>query len=178
MVLAGCAVMTLCIISFQLKMGWRQTDISQSQLVNQTRAWITVKAASYEEIEEGKEINYTVTFVNSGNSPALNLTTHIECEISNTPVQPPREFTVRDNNPSKAVVGPGGTFLAGGSDNDNTILTEELVEKIKRGDLSIYVWAVVKYDDIFGQQRETGYCGTNRLGTTYLDICRDGNYAN
>ncbi len=168
---------TLIVVSLQLVTFQKQTKIFQSQLINQTRAWITVKDASYQELREGQKIISTVKFINSGNSPALNLTIHNNVAIRNTPIEAPMKF-IPINNPAPSVAVIGPQVLHKSIIVANVIANKALIEKINTGDLLIYVWGVVKYDDIFNGKHETGYCLKSRVGTTIFDVCENNNYAN
>ena len=57
-------------------------------------------------------------------------------------------------------------------------MTKELATGINQGTLFIYIWGTVKYEDIFGQQRETDFCLRSKPKTREFHICKDGNYAN
>ena len=177
LVLAVCALGGLGAIYSQLSVMSEQTDIFQSQLINQTRAWITVKHAAFGEVQEGQKIKSIVKFINSGNSPALNMTIHNNSGIRYTTSPEPDELVPIDSpNPSKAVVGPQ-------VEHNAPVFTKEITDKrlidgINEGTLYIYVWGVVKYEDIFGIKRETGFRLKSVPKATVFKICKDGNYAN
>lgn len=162
------------ILQSQLASFREQTKISQSQLINQTRAWITVKGVSHQEIKAGQKLISSIEFINSGNSPALNLTIHNNCAIRKIPPPTPMELIPFKGEPSSAVLGP--QIISQSIITGDILMTEELINGIETGDLHIYVWGIVKYDDIFGQHRQTGYCFKNKLGTTRFDACPENNY--
>ena len=179
LVLAGFTLGTLIIIFFQLRATQEQTRILQAQHVNDTRAWVTVKGANLTQFREGQPITALIVFLNSGKSPALNVTIHNNIQLRDSPVPIPMPLTPANAlalAPSIGVAAPQGEF--GNSITSKGILIAQNIEDIWQNKKRLYVWGRIKYDDIFKQQRSTDYCLVNKVGTTNFDACPNNNSAN
>ncbi len=73
---------------------------------------------------------------------------------------------------------PSGDMLGTTGDKWGTAFTDVVDEATARalidGKISVYVYGVVQYFDIFGDYHETGFCSQRVLNNTTFITCRDG----
>jgi hypothetical protein len=150
------------------------TTIKNAQ--DEERAWLT--AAGFKLSEEptlNKGFTVTVTVINTGRTPALDLTD--QAVLASWPGQPPRVSFVLPPNPvSKAILAPGPTNMSFTS--APLILTTDIQMSAYTAKANhIYVQALVRYTDAFKRLHWTRICADHISGTP-LDVfqyCTEGN---
>jgi len=151
-----------------------QTAILQSQLVNDHRPWISFKEAARTVTKEGIPLSIGLTFMNTGNSPALDLTIKAAVEIRDKPLPTPLPAIRKKATHSRGVIGPQATCL---HPIDITNVTEKHLANLQSGAELLYIWGHVNYKDIFGKQHQTTFCMHTEPGSPNYVACGNNNYA-
>lgn len=114
----------------------------------QLRAYIDIKSAKVENFEIGEEPEIRVHLQNVGQTPAKNVRTRMDAQI--TPFDdPPGQFDLIEVNPeygSNSTIGKDGdvaAFLMMES------LTKHFYDAVRYGESALFVVGVVRYEDIF-----------------------------
>lgn len=156
----------------------KQADISSKQMINGERAWITVDNLESKEVKEQVPRDVFITIVNSGNSPALNTRIFSAWGVyESEPIPMPDIDQSSEPTVSHTVMGARSAKQQTGPSFN---LSDEQVRLVKQQTHYLYVWGIIKYEDIFGQGRTTKFCEvyvyyTTKPGWKY---CADTNTAN
>jgi hypothetical protein len=97
------------------------------------------------------------TLFNSGKTPAMNLA--YWCKAAILPTILPRGYQFEKGTPIVTDVGmsPRHNYVVRA--NIGVFRAPEAVAEILRGDpVRLYVWGVVKYEDVFGEEHTTEFC--------------------
>jgi hypothetical protein len=148
---------------------------------DEQRAWLGVIDAITVEFAETKGWQAMVIFSNSGRSAARNVQISGMYKLSNVPIPGPSPEDIRQLifRPAQSVA-PQGRYnaaLGGIHFGEPTAPIQTLgnqivvsrFQDIKAKTIILYYFGILKYDDVFGNPRETQYCiflsdpgGTNR----------------
>jgi hypothetical protein len=143
------------------------------------RAWVTVREYA------GSWSNYNdlvwhvkVVLTNSGHTPALNVEIWQDSRIGTGPDNNFPE--VSDNKKMVAgVIGPSNVFeVPIEIDWASPDIPIETQNKIRNGDLHLYIYGMVKYRDIFGAEHATAWCFKDEWRRSKLLLVNPWNYAN
>lgn len=164
---------------------------AQNAFRSEQRAWVGVLDATPIEFSEAKGFSATVIFFNSGRTPARNVQSSGMYMFSPAPVSgPPPEFIkTLSFRPAQSIAPQGRYNLALGQESVGEITTptqlqgqQNLISRyqdIKNKKVVLYFYGILKYDDVFGNHRETQYCisladpDTKRIG--FCDAFNDLN---
>jgi hypothetical protein len=142
--------------------------IKSSQL--DQRAWVGVLATTYIDFTESTPWRVTEIFFNSGRTPAQNVEASAMFITSPVPIRGPRPQDIKQLVFSRAQsIAPqtrynqnlGYSFPAEISSSFEKNGAQTLVSQyqfIKNKQLFLYYFGILKYDDIFGNHRETQFC--------------------
>jgi hypothetical protein len=135
------------------------------------RAWVGVREAVSVEVSETTPWKVVVTFFNSGKSPARNVQSSTRFKTSNTPVHGPSEDEIKRLvafRPANSIAPQGEYHInIGGPVSGEPYTAEQLqgsqaiiseFKYIKDGTLILYYYGILRYDDVFGNHRETQWC--------------------
>lgn len=164
---------TLFVMYIQLKAFRDQTEILKTQMINDTRAWVTVEKAYHNPFREGERVAARVVFVNSGNSPAMNVAAQTEMELRSNEVPTPMPLRQTNQLRSKSVMGPQAHHTA---DVFSTApLSKQHTNAVTKKGKRLYVWGRIEYDDIFNQHRTTEFCMRSQINSKKFEACENNN---
>lgn len=165
---------TLIVLGFYTYFTWQLVDVSKETLsqsrtaLNATiqssyrdqRAWVGVDSITG-NVELGKPLIVTVQYRNTGKSPALKLITIASVEPVDKGKEP--SFTYEPNLAgvlSSTVLQPNAIYRnilnAGGA--TNIAVTQVGYDRIRSGDLVVFVYGKLTYEDIFSRSHRTTFC--------------------
>jgi cell division protein FtsL len=137
------------------------------------RAWVGVLDAvpSASEFSETRPFMATVTFFNSGRTPAQNVQSSAGFTIAYAPLNGPDESAIKQLTFGKAqsiapqgryIEGLGTVFAQGDTSTPDQIKgRRDVIAKfpdIKSGKATLYYFGILKYDDIFSKPHRTNFC--------------------
>ena len=143
---------------------------AQTSFRDEQRAWVGVSDVKTIEFSESKPWNVGVIFTNSGRTPARNVQTSVGFRVSEVPISGPypgdiKQLVFRPAQsiaPEAKFVHALGYFALGEARTPREMQGNQyLVSKfqdIKSGKANVYYFGILKYDDIFGNHRETKFC--------------------
>jgi hypothetical protein len=121
------------------------------------RAWVFVTETRASELQVGKPLSITIGFKNTGRTPARNvqIAAHLE-PLPKGQIPDPK----LDKTQSRGVIPPNGTLFVTMSSGRKHAegVTEQGLEAITSGELVIWVYGTVTYDDIFETRQATMFC--------------------
>jgi hypothetical protein len=156
----------------------KSIDFARESARLDQRAWVTTTTSQLAKpLVIGEKPLVTVSIINSGKTPALNVITGGDADIS-------EELSdVNFNMPiirikSKFVLGPGVTGKTT-CEGLNPVVDQTEIDDLKNGQrLRLYVRGVITYDDVFGRSHQTTFCawinGKDLEGPT-MHSCGFGN---
>jgi hypothetical protein len=152
-----------------------QAEISDRSMRFGETAYITEQNSRVEPLRAGDKVKAEVTFVNAGNTPAYNATVEFHMHPLKEPVTQLPKIN-RTGKSSRVVIGPRVVWQI------KPVTTGPMVEAdmplIESGIYRYYVWGVIRYTDIFNNNRWTRFCLVqNRDDKSLLDACPFGNEA-
>jgi len=134
------------------------------------RAWVGVQSTESIDFSEAVPWKVTVIFFNSGRSPARNVQSSLMYQTSPVPLSGPSAETIARLHfrPAQSIA-PQATYHQHlGSYTPSEASTPDQVQGanesiseypyIKNRKLFLYYFGILKYDDIFGNHRETQFC--------------------
>ncbi len=142
---------------------------SQNAFRAEQRAWVRVLDAATKEFSEEKGFAAVVALFNSGRTPARNVQISSRFILSPVPVTGPTPDQVKALlfRPAQSIAPEGRYNLTFGQKFAGEITTPEQsmgnqalisrFQEIKSEKLSLYLFGILKYDDVFGNHRETRY---------------------
>jgi hypothetical protein len=158
-----------------MQVALEETRISREV---ENRAYLNVKAPALEkELTVGEQARATVTFANTGNTPAKDMIVQLKMELrdASAPEPDPKTLIPIANPQSKGVI-PRDTNVVAGVASDK-VLDAQIIDQISSEKMRLYVWGLAEYRDAFGKLQRTGFCGVVRPGTRALNMCARGNFA-
>lgn len=127
---------------------------------NQMRAYlsVTVGTAVYQDRPNGIRFEGKPVLLNTGQTPAHKVGFKAKAALLPVPLPKDFDFTIDKDFSGAAVLGPQQNFILSATVDD--FVEDSEVEKIKSGnkDKTLYVWGIVKYEDIFGKKHTTEFC--------------------
>lgn len=142
-------------------------DINE-QFALENRAWITVDGVDRGEFQVGEKTKIVVAFINSGNTPAINMG-----GISHSGFLKIENFAPvcvdSDAITNIAVLGPGDKNAFTGYTKKQ--LSKDDIDSLNNRSLRYYVWGYIYYDDIFGRKHLTEYCFVSRPDIKDFNSC-------
>ncbi len=163
------------IVSRQTDIMDKQADISSKQMINGERAWITVDNLESKEVKEQVPRSVIITIVNSGNSPALNTIMLTTWGVKESELIPMPDIDETSEPTAAHVV--IGARSAKRQNAQPFNLSDEQVRLINQQTHSLYVWGIVRYEDIFGQGHITKFCEVYDMTKPEWKYCQDTNTA-
>jgi len=170
-VLAITGVLTYLILKNQLQ-EMRQVSIdSRASYRLDERAWMGVSAVTPMDFSKEKGFPLVINYVNSGKTPARNITIAAGYRTSEMPIAGPFPPDIaRLVFTSAQSVAPQGRYNqligypvavvdhSGGSDIRGMQDIRDRFEQIKSKKLMLYYFGTLRYDDIFGSTHSTDFC--------------------
>ena len=168
----------------QVKETGRAIARTDASIKLDQRAWIGVTSVSGKP-EVGKQLAITVTFQNTGKTPAKN--TNIAAVVEPAHENKAPDFTLekRVRRESKGLVTPQGetfsTLVIVNEDSPSGELNDAALKDITEGELRIYAHGIVEYDDVFGTHHWATYCfylnpgGKHKKGYSGYSACKEHN---
>lgn len=131
--------------------------IAEEAMRLQQRAWVFVTEIRASELQAGRPLDITLGFKNTGRTPARNV--QIATQVDSLPKG-------RDPEPrlekaySRGIIPPEGTVFAniGNGNGHSQGLTQEDLQAIKSGDLVVWAYGTLTYDDVFEVRQATMFC--------------------
>jgi hypothetical protein len=124
------------------------------------RAYLSVSigGGSYQDRFKGIKFEVRPLLINSGHTPAHNVTYWAKAAILPLPLSDNFQFPSIENIiKSSYVLGPNQSLILNAMVDD--YVPDEEVENIKLGkDKSPYIWGSVSYTDVFGVSHTTNFC--------------------
>lgn len=123
------------------------------------RAYIVITKFSFITVKKDI-IAWMVEVINTGKTPAYKMTGASNYKPGGTGVydKEMKEIKTSDNPVYFRMQGNGinDTLMFGGYGNLN--ITDEKIAKIKRGDMTLYIYGYITYFDVFGGKHKTRFC--------------------
>jgi hypothetical protein len=137
-------------------------DALRERTAQQMRAYVTVNigSATYQERAKGFRFEGKPLLINTGHTPARNVSFMANAAILEAPLPDDFGFPITTEIRSTATVGAGqNAVLSAIVDGfvDDTEVEDIKVGKARR---VLFVWGIVTYDDIFGENHYTKFCQT------------------
>jgi hypothetical protein len=120
----------------------------------QLRAYIFSDHAKVESFDTTPVV--TVTFKNSGKTPAYNVIIRARYDTAVYPLEKKPEWPTGDSGASKGHIGPGVLLSYVGQPSDE--LTASQWAAIRCRAEALYIYGELTYDDAFGKPRFTKFC--------------------
>jgi hypothetical protein len=147
----------------------------------QLRAYIDLRWAEIQDFEVGEQPSVMVTFRNVGQTPAKDVRVTIRLQLR--PANEPPDNVEIEGGPgaSKSTVASRGKFKADVAMAG--LLTADQYRAVEDGEAALFLYGIVRYDDIFGNSRFTRLRwaltadGMLYRGNTF-QACEDGNDTN
>lgn len=183
-VLAWYTIQLVDVTTKQSKIVQAQAEISQKMLdaadisfKDQERAYVWVKSITIPDgidIDEGQHIKVNVNLVNSGRTPATRYRFFRYITFGSNAERTIKTMSIPKNAvPLNGVIGPGeGHFGTAISD----IIDKSTAEKFHKEMITIYIYGVIQYYDIFNRYHETGFCQV--LKPFYMESSMPCDYGN
>jgi hypothetical protein len=142
------------------------------------RAWVGVtqfgsSSATQNDapyIEAGKEVRFIARFTNSGKTPAKTTRTDIAFQFLPKGVQ--LSPTLKEPNPpitaSTFIVQPGATHFL---QTLPTVFSAPQIVAATQGQLVLYVYGTIRYQDVFGKEHSTEFCAFITPSLKSFDGC-------
>ncbi len=127
----------------------------------QMRAYLSVVSggALYQERERGLKFEGKPMVLNTGHTPARNVTYRARAAILPAALPADFSFSLPEEGTGAAILGAQQSFTFNTA--VDAFCDNELVAAVRRGDASVlHVWGVVTYDDVFGTRHETSFWQT------------------
>jgi hypothetical protein len=153
----ACTTIVIAFITFfYMLAAFEQVKQMKETIKITERAWVGIHAVSA-QVEIGKPIITTVEFINTGKTPAINLTTRAvgEAVVKNSPPDYTKEGYSID---SKGIVYPQQKIRISLKDSTQPPLNQVGFDQVEKGDALIYVHGRVNYSDVFGKDHWFTYC--------------------
>lgn len=151
-------------------------DTSKRQL----RAYLSVSIGGGSYQERHKDIRFEVrpSLLNSGNTPAHNITYWARAEVLPFPLPDDFDFPpTKDTLQSSLVLGPHQNIILNAMINE--FFPDEEAEIIKKGNgRRPCIWGIVSYTDVFGDGHTTKFCHSICWFGPVEDETIAGHYAN
>ena len=146
-------------------------DIAQQNMIFAQRAYVTITDGAI--IRPIRELLFKMTIRNSGNTPAYDVRVARKVDILGSLPDPNTPWETWSR---LGVIAPQGRveLLAPAPDS----VTDQQNQLIAMGKLKTYCWGIILYKDIFGEDRYTKFCFSDRLGESHFGPCESGNEAN
>ena len=121
------------------------------------RAWIFVTETRVSDFQVGRPLNIALAVKNTGRTLARNV--QIAVQIDPLPKGHAPEPKL-DRAETRGTIPPNGTLLIDISRGRNHPegLTEEGLQAIQRGELVVWVYGTIHYDDVFETRQATMFC--------------------
>jgi hypothetical protein len=131
--------------------------LAQQAMHMEQRAWVFVTETRASELQIGQPLSITIGFKNTGRTPARNvqIAAHLEPLPQGQMPDPNLEKTQ-----SRGVIPPNGTIfvvISTGRKHAEGV-TEQGLKAITTGELVIWVYGTITYDDIFETRQATMFC--------------------
>jgi uncharacterized repeat protein (TIGR01451 family) len=132
-------------------------QLAQQAMHMEQRAWVFVTETRASELQLGQPLSITVVFKNTGRTPAKNvqISTHLEPLPKGQAPEPKLE-----KMQNRGVIPPNGTVFVTISTGRKHAegVTEQGLKAITSGELVIWVYGTITYDDIFETRQATMFC--------------------
>ena len=146
-------------------------EATQDAMKLDQRAWVGMLGISDISFAQENGLLATGVFVNSGKTPARNTKSCIRFRISDTPLSGPSpdDISKITECAPTAAIGPQGRYneeighVISAEPNSPAALKgvsdfKSRYQLIKDEKQFAYIFGIIKYDDVFGNERETDYC--------------------
>jgi hypothetical protein len=154
----------------------KSAKIAQDAFVLGERPFVTLVNVDNEKLEEGKPLKVTVKFVNTGKTPAINVSSITVLRISSQDLPENPDYPIPIMQ-SRSIISPSGVLEANPNPNNSIIPSREipLINEQKRW---IYVFGKVEYDDLLKQHHFTKFCGRYNPKSGLFEDCPTHNSFN
>ena len=156
--MAACAAKTSAERFGQLAdFSMENVPMTRQAMQLEQRAWIFVTETRVSDFQVGKPLNIVLAVKNTGRTLARNV--QIAVQIDPLPKGHVPEPKL-DRAETRGTVPPNGTLLIDISRGRNHPegLTEEGLQAIQRGELVVWVYGTIHYDDVFETRQATMFC--------------------
>jgi hypothetical protein len=149
-----------------VKLAKRSIEATQEQFRLDQRAWVGVierTPPAFQDgtrhffVKEGERCTLGVMIKNSGKTPAIHFKSKqmMHSLPANVPFTP--HYTIPTVDQSLSVIQPGMTAVLSALPSDVPV-TREHIKMLGNGQLILYVYGEMTYEDIFGKKHNTTYC--------------------
>ena len=132
------------------------------------RAWIGTEGYSA-VINAGVPANVTIAFRNTGKTPALQFRSSVNTSPEPKGLYP--DFNRLAEPKSKGVLPPNGVNTVSVSPTKGAKLAQSEYEKVRSGELVVFIYGTAWYEDIFGQPHWIHFCSYVGRDGTSVQIC-------
>ena len=120
------------------------------------RAWVGAIAISKPELAVRKDFSASIEVANTGKTPAVKFSSLAQFQWVGNGAHLSPFYMVSGIPGSVSVVQPG---MHASINTPQIPITEAQFEAIKEGKLRLYVYGILKYEDIFGKPHMNKFCG-------------------
>lgn len=131
--------------------------VAQQAMHLEQRAWVFVTETRASELQIGHPLSITIGFKNTGRTPARNVQVAACLEPLPKGQAPDPNL---DKTQSRGVIPPNGTIsvtISTGRGHAEGV-TEQGLKAIASGELVIWIYGTITYDDIFSTRQATMFC--------------------
>lgn len=167
-----------------LEQSKRALDASIETSRRDQRAWvgpIDIIHPSHKDgsrtvfVKEGDRPTFGVIVTNSGKTPALKVTPLQRMVVSFTKEPLIIRYNQPRTKPSIGVLQPNAKLLL---ETDKTEpFTKEIISRLESGQVTLYVFGIITYEDIFKRSHKTTFCMYMSSDLSSMKICETYNDA-
>lgn len=139
------AFFTFALAAFSL---W-QTLITRRSARQQVRAYIGIQSGRIEIISNPTTALIHIELINTGQSPAYNLTTWLMAKVDTPSASPFKEELAISDRTGRSVCVPGASTHC----NTQLDISPDDFQELRNGTKSIFIWGGADYKDSFNKRR-------------------------
>jgi hypothetical protein len=159
-----------------LDQGRKQLSATLALFGLDQRPWLTTERPKLSaEPEEGKSVQVTLWYSNTGKTPALNVANLVQLYVSGVKSEPPNNYNVAsDVVPTLVTVVPGDNNVSLSS--VEWVLPSKSLNAYKAKTSALYVRVLVYYRDSFNTRHSSQFCAYHMSGAPldYFPYCSYG----
>jgi hypothetical protein len=149
-------------------------QLAVNTVANADRPWIGVSHVDAIQPAPGQQMGAVITFLNSGKTPAFDVSVESGTGILSVPPNPP--FTIVNTVKNQMVAFPTQEFIV--NDKTSTPLSAEQVADIQAGRTWFAIGSNVSYADQYRRRHVTTFCAFYNVTNKTFSTCEKGNTAN
>jgi hypothetical protein len=148
------------VVAKEIAISSEAATASVSAINKQMRAYLSViiGSAIFQERQKGLKFEGKPTVINTGNTPAKNVSYRASAAIVKLPFADDFTFPLTTERKSTATIGAHQNAMLSAIVDDFIDDAEVEDVKVGKGEKCLCVWGVVTYDDVFGEHQTSKFC--------------------